>query len=558
MKKTPTTSRWRRLAFIAAAAVVAGTLPALVAPAGPASAMRIDCSYSPGLKAWVDSGHAPGVQCWGGTSAPGGTTGSSGGTSGSSGGASAGVNCQPHQNNLPAGFIESVTRGDSTSFADDFDMRTQDGSSTTRIYEGNRLHGTLQIYRKWKDGKATWVAVYSLFQNGTVSTATFSSGQRCDTGYTYGEPYKAKAPSGTGDIREKLVGPGLPTTPLLGQLETRGSMTQIPGTGDGYFVRIDVTNPAGDDTTSAVIDTGFGDDFDLTSVAATPADTECDIVAQGVEQCIVKHVAPGTTRSLLFAAKAKPSTPADAELPITVSNTGDALTRLEYAPGVSGEFRIHMPVTNLYKLTRPAPVTIAVTPATPVCATESVPGTTALPGTEGDQNDVAGQATKLARHCTNSTGLPMTATAGHGTVTMDGYGWVTYTPEAGHRGADTVSVVTTNPESGAVSAPATFTVNVVAPAEAKDDTYSVVAGTTLATAGSLLDNDRVPPTDGWMIQQGGTPPAHGALTLDTKTGRFTYTPAAGFTGTDSFRYRLSGPDGAASNVVTVTFAVTAN
>src|SRR5262249_55247264 len=44
-------------------------------------------------------------------------------------------------------------------------------------------------------------------------------------------------------------------------------------------------------------------------------------------------------------------------------------------------------------------------------------------------------------------------------------------------------------------------------------------------------------------------PAHGALTLNAD-GSFTYTPAAGFRGTDSFTYRAS--DGSAEDLATVT------
>jgi hypothetical protein len=400
------------------------------------------------------------------------------------------------------------------------------------------------------------VLVYSLFQKGTLSQAIYSSGQPCGTGYTYVPPVKAPAPTGTGDVREHLVAPGLPTSPLLGQVETRGSMTPIPGTTDEYFVRVDVTNPAGSPLTPVEIETGFGDGFDLSNIASIPSDAECDVTARALEQCSVE-LAGGQTKSFLFTTKAKPGTTADAELPVTVANLGVEWTELEYTEGATRDERLTRPVTNLYKLTRPAPFTPVVTPDTPVCTAETATGPTVLPGGSGDQNVIAGQATKLVRHCSNTTGLPMRSSALHGTTTMDAYGWVTYTPEVGHRGPDTVSVLTVNPETKAESAAAEIAVTVVAPAEATGDSYSLPSGTALVSPSSLLDNDRVPPTGGWLIQQGTTPPAHGVLELDARTGRFTYTPAAGYVGTDSVRYRLSGPDGAASNVVTVEFTVTA-
>jgi VCBS repeat-containing protein len=55
--------------------------------------------------------------------------------------------------------------------------------------------------------------------------------------------------------------------------------------------------------------------------------------------------------------------------------------------------------------------------------------------------------------------------------------------------------------------------------------------------GGVLDNDSDP--EGFPLRASiETPPAHGALVLDAD-GTFTYTPAPGFTGLDSFRYTVS-------------------
>ncbi|MCS5731928.1 Ig-like domain-containing protein [Herbiconiux moechotypicola] len=543
--------------MITAAALSLSALPALAAPAGPASALQIDCSYSPGLKDFIDAGGAPGTKCIGsgGSGGSGSSTGSSG--SSGSGGSKNGTNCQPHQNLLPPFFLENATRGDSTSYSNWVDHATGAGTTTVRNYLNNRLHGSLQFYRQFKDGRISFLMIYSLYEGGKVSQAIYSSTQPCGTGYTYIEPTPATAPSGSGDVREHLAAPGAPTTPLLGRLETRGSLTPIPGSSDRYFVRIDLTNPAGALATPAEVLAEFGGAFDLESIASIPGDAECDLAARAIEKCSVGALDGGATRSFLFTARAKPGVAADAELPVTVSNLGLADTPIEFTEGLVRTQRLARPITNLYSLVRPAPVVIEEAPTTPVCVTETAPGATVLPGTESDQNVLTGTATKLTRLCKNAGGLPMSATALHGTATVDDYGWVTYTPTAGYIGPDTVSVVSHARSGGATSAPATIPVNIVAQAQASDDAYTVVSGTSLTTAPSILANDAVPPTEGWMIQQGTTPPAHGTLALDTKTGRFTYTPAPGYVGTDSFRYRLSGPAGAASNVVTVTFTVTA-
>jgi len=68
--------------------------------------------------------------------------------------------------------------------------------------------------------------------------------------------------------------------------------------------------------------------------------------------------------------------------------------------------------------------------------------------------------------------------------------------------------------------------------EASDDAYRVKAGHTVHSG--LLGNDTGRPTT--LISH--TDPTHGTLTLD-QDGSFSYTPAAGFKGTDTFSYTIS-------------------
>jgi hypothetical protein len=70
---------------------------------------------------------------------------------------------------------------------------------------------------------------------------------------------------------------------------------------------------------------------------------------------------------------------------------------------------------------------------------------------------------------------------------------------------------------------------------ARADAYRARAGRTLAVRGrGVLANDSGNP----VTLVAHTAPAHGSLTLD-QDGSFSYTPAAGFTGTDSFTYTVS-------------------
>ncbi|MEZ0448456.1 Ig-like domain-containing protein [Cellulomonas sp. ICMP 17802] len=80
----------------------------------------------------------------------------------------------------------------------------------------------------------------------------------------------------------------------------------------------------------------------------------------------------------------------------------------------------------------------------------------------------------------------------------------------------------------------TVTVNVLP--RAVDDVAQTFAGTPVAV--QVLSNDTAgAPLDAVAV----TPPANGSVTLDPATGRATYTPGTGFTGSDSFEYRICSP-----------------
>lgn len=100
----------------------------------------------------------------------------------------------------------------------------------------------------------------------------------------------------------------------------------------------------------------------------------------------------------------------------------------------------------------------------------------------------------------------------------------------------------------------TVTLPVNHPPVAQNDSYTAMAGQTLtvdALHGILLNDSDQDLTPLFAIK--ASDPAHGSLTLK-QDGSFTYTPANGFSGTDSFTYKAN--DGANdSNVATVTITV---
>jgi len=137
-------------------------------------------------------------------------------------------------------------------------------------------------------------------------------------------------------------------------------------------------------------------------------------------------------------------------------------------------------------------------------------------------------------------------------------GEFTYTPAADVNGTDTFTYTITDSD-GATSNTATVTITITAVNDApvaSDDAYSVIQGQTLTVSGpGVVGNDF--DVDGDAITATlVNGPASGTVTLN-KDGSFTYTPTAGFSGTDSFTYQLS--DGTTTgNIATVSITVVDN
>jgi VCBS repeat-containing protein len=141
----------------------------------------------------------------------------------------------------------------------------------------------------------------------------------------------------------------------------------------------------------------------------------------------------------------------------------------------------------------------------------------------------------------------------HGVVTLNSDGSFTYSPASGFTGMDSFTYEASDGQ--ALSAPATVTIAVTDAAPvAVPDAYQMHAEQTLTigAASGVLANDTDADGDALSATL-ATGPAHGSLALGPD-GSFTYTPAAGFAGTDSFSYTAS--DGAATSApATVTIGV---
>jgi ELWxxDGT repeat protein/VCBS repeat-containing protein len=162
---------------------------------------------------------------------------------------------------------------------------------------------------------------------------------------------------------------------------------------------------------------------------------------------------------------------------------------------------------------------------------------------------------------TDAEGNPLTATVVtqviNGTVTLNPDGSFTYTPTTGFAGTDSF---TYQASDGISSSTATVTFSVTAGANtapiANNDTYTAPAGGTLSISSpNILANDsdaEGDPLTATVVNN----PSSGSLTLNSN-GSFTYVPTIGFTGTDSFTYRVN--DGLVDSApATVTITVIAN
>ncbi|WP_310622361.1 tandem-95 repeat protein [Flexibacterium corallicola] len=147
--------------------------------------------------------------------------------------------------------------------------------------------------------------------------------------------------------------------------------------------------------------------------------------------------------------------------------------------------------------------------------------------------------------------------ANNGTVTDNGDGTLTYTPDADFSGSDSFSY-TFKDAADTSGVPVTYSAIVSVLVEPENDrpVAQDSSGTTLEDvtfAGNLVATD----VDGPFLTYAlATGPSDGELDLNTFTGVYTYTPNANFFGSDSFTYSVS--DGEFSSTATVSLTITAD
>ncbi|MCO4241217.1 Ig-like domain-containing protein [Acidovorax facilis] len=147
------------------------------------------------------------------------------------------------------------------------------------------------------------------------------------------------------------------------------------------------------------------------------------------------------------------------------------------------------------------------------------------------------------------------ATPANGSVVLDpSTGAYTYTPQPGFSGQDTFTYQQCKPAPDqATCVPATVTVT-VGPNAVDDNAGPATQGVPFNA--SVTGNDSAPVGSTYAVLAST---ANGTLNLNSATGAYTYTPNAGFSGTDTFTYRvcLPAPNAALCDDATVQISVVA-
>lgn len=127
---------------------------------------------------------------------------------------------------------------------------------------------------------------------------------------------------------------------------------------------------------------------------------------------------------------------------------------------------------------------------------------------------------------------------------------VVYTPDTGFSGSDTFTYTVTDPEGLTDTASVTVTItDVNAAPSATNDTASTPEDTAVTI--DVLDNDSDPDGDTLSIDSAGSA-SNGTTSVENNS--VLYTPATGFTGSDSFIYTVTDPAGL-NDTATVTVTV---
>ena len=327
---------------------------------------------------------------------------------------------------------------------------------------------------------------------------------------------------------------GTPTPTVQWQVSTNGgtSFADISGATSttlnvvnttagqsGNMYRAVFTNSLGSATTTAAT---------LTVVSAPTANPQTVSVAFNTATAITLTGSDPNSpaRSLTYTLK---SMPAHGTLTGTAPN-------LTYTPnaGYHGADSFTFLVNNGFLDSSVATVSINVATGTPTANSQTV----SVP------HDGSGTAVTLTGSDPDSPPLSLTFAVGtppaHGSITgfNASTGALTYTPNAGYHGADSFTFTASNGTNTSAAATVTLNVAVGAPT-ANPQSVSTNQDTALGIQLAGTDDD-IPALPFTFAIVSGQGPSHGSITgFNASTGALTYTPAAGYSGPDSFQFTVS-------------------
>lgn len=254
------------------------------------------------------------------------------------------------------------------------------------------------------------------------------------------------------------------------------------------------------------------------------------------------------------------TTPLNAALQPTgsVSVTVDGKLQYSAPAGASGPVTFFYQVKDNYGVpgvSNQAKVTVTVNGA-PVAQNDTY---TMLSGTSLTVTAANGVILNTAGRDTDPENSVLTVSSNtapsHGSLTLNSDGSFTYTPLPGFAGTDTFTYVVTDGEL--TSNTATVTIIVPAPPVANNDAYTTQLNTALvvnSTLTGLLANDSDPQGRALRVSA-FTTPLHGSVVMSAANdGTFTYTPTTGYSGTDTFTYKVNNGQ-LDSNTATVTITI---
>ncbi len=204
-------------------------------------------------------------------------------------------------------------------------------------------------------------------------------------------------------------------------------------------------------------------------------------------------------------------------------------------------------------VSEPATVTITVTGVNDDPVAEDDAATTAEDTPLVSTIDLDANDTDVDGDTLSVTPGTFSTTQG-GTIVIAADGSYTYTPAANFNGTDTVDYTVVDGNGGSDTGTLTVTVTAVNDAPvAVDDSASTAEDTPLVSTVDLDANDTDVDGDALTVTPGTFATTQGGSITIAADGSYTYTPAAGFNGTDTVDYTVT--DGALTDIGTLTISV---